>query len=370
MKKFTAYFAIFCSAIIVMGCSSPKLTSLKNKVNSANNTVSDLVNTINPNASTISSFENWKSTIDNATDNLEDSITLKISNYDEETYKLEKLGYYALTVKSDGTILGSTATITYTFDYRSNFKLYRAVKNNKLYEKLNDTEKNTLEFFKNVKFQIITDFMTDYEKELAIHDYIVKNFKYVSGEEKERYYDVNNFVNEKVGYCEAYAYSFAILATMSGIDNEIIFGSVDNVNHAWNAVKLDGEYYYIDTTFDDGSEDSNKILYDFFNLNDTTLAKTHVWDKARNKNLTATGTKYNYFIYNKSYFITLSALESFILQKVDNRENDIAFYIDGYELTNNDVNNILSKKSAVVSGYSILGDMDKTGGFVLTIKYR
>lgn len=370
MKKTKACFALVLSAFLLIGCSSSDLNPLKNNTNSANDTFSDILTSLDSNITTISDFEGWKNAIDNATDNLENNITLKIKNYNSEIYNLDALGYSSITVRGDGTIIGSTSTMTYTFDYSSNFKLLRAVKNNALLSKLNDTELATIEFFKSINAQIITDSMTDYEKELAIHDYIVKNYKYVSGEEKNNYYNVTNFIKEKTGYCEAYAYSFSILATLAELDNEIIFGSVDGVNHAWNAVKLDNEYYYVDPTFDDTRKDEPEIIYSFFNLDNDALLKTHTWDKAKNKNLTASGKKYNYFTYNHSYFTTLSSLENYILQKVNNKEKTIHFFVDGFNITNASIKDILSKKSALVSGYSIYGEVDNSGGFVLEIRYR
>lgn len=370
MKKAKAYFILALSASLLIGCSSSDLSNLKADANSANDTFSDLLTSLDSNITTISDFESWKRAIDNATNNLENNITLKIKSYNKEVYNLDDLGYSSITVRGDGTIIGSTSTMTYTFDYSSNFKLLRAVKDNSLLSKLSDSELATIEFFKSIKAQIITDSMTDYEKELAIHDYIVKNYKYVSGEEKSSYYDVTNFINEKTGYCEAYAYSFSILATLAELDNEIIFGSVDGVNHAWNAVKLANEYYYVDPTFDDTRTDKPEITYSFFNLDDEALLKTHTWDKAKNKNLTALGKKYNYFIYNNSYFTTLSSLENYILQKIDNKEKVIHFYIDNFNITNTDIKDILSKRSATVSGYVVYGELDNGGSLTLEIKYR
>ena len=54
--------------------------------------------------------------------------------------------------------------------------------------------------------------------------------------------------------CQGYAAAVYRLMLMAGIDCRVIVGAVDGTGHAWNIVKLDGKYYYMDSTFDAGKD--------------------------------------------------------------------------------------------------------------------
>jgi hypothetical protein len=55
----------------------------------------------------------------------------------------------------------------------------------------------------------------------------------------------------------------------AGIDNEI----VSNEDHAWNIVKIDGNWYHLDTTWNDG-ERKDEGFYKYYNMTDEELLQT------------------------------------------------------------------------------------------------
>lgn len=133
---------------------------------------------------------------------------------------------------------------------------------------------------------IINQEMTDYEKEKAIHDYIVNNTKYDNGfttnegvisPESHTIYGV---LVEGVGVCGGYAKTMKYLLDEVGIDSIVIGGTANGINHAWNMVKLDNEYYHVDCTWDDPvmKDGSDTILYDYFNVNDKDIRVSHNWE--------------------------------------------------------------------------------------------
>ena len=91
-----------------------------------------------------------------------------------------------------------------------------------------------------------------------------------------------------------------LLCDLSGIDCKMITGTAGGENHAWNLVKLDDQWYHTDVTWDDPSPDvPGRVLYTYFNVEETAIDKSHSWDDEWY--LTADGKEYNYFRQTKKY---------------------------------------------------------------------
>jgi len=152
--------------------------------------------------------------------------------------------------------------------------------------------------------QLIKPNMTDYQIELAIHDYLVENCEYDmdavnGGEIKAESFTAYGALCLGVAVCEGYAEAASILLNRSGVETKIITGTSKGVGHAWNLVKLDGEFYHLDVTWDDPiykSDEKSGIRYHYFNLTDDDISIDHQWDKSKYEACTA--TKYNYYKYN------------------------------------------------------------------------
>ena len=145
---------------------------------------------------------------------------------------------------------------------------------------------------------------TDYEKEKWIHDYLVKNISYGYPDD-DRAADGDAFttygalVRGKC-VCNGYSEAMKLLCDLSGIDCKMITGTAGGENHAWNLVKLDDQWYHTDVTWDDPSPDvPGRVLYTYFNVEETAIDKSHSWDDEWY--LTADGKKYNYFRQTKKY---------------------------------------------------------------------
>ena len=129
----------------------------------------------------------------------------------------------------------------------------------------------------NILNEHISDTMSDMEKVKAIHDYIVLNTKYL---QTKHCYDPYGVIVNGEGVCQGYAESMKLLLNKIGI--ECIYVSSTEMNHGWNIVNIDGEYYHIDATWDDPiSNEDNSIRYKYFALTDEEISKTHTWDKSK-----------------------------------------------------------------------------------------
>ena len=97
--------------------------------------------------------------------------------------------------------------------------------------------------------------MSDFDIALFLHDYIVDNTSYDSSGTTYSAYDC--LVN---GYCvcEGYARAYMLLLNKLGINCVIV--TSDEINHMWNAVEINGNYYFVDVTWDDTASNHNNFL--------------------------------------------------------------------------------------------------------------
>lgn len=146
--------------------------------------------------------------------------------------------------------------------------------------------------------QIITPDMTDYEKELAIHDYIVLNCKYGYVDYSKEYaYSAYGCLVQNTAVCNGYAEAMAILLSCEGIENQIICGTAGDELHAWNQVKINNQWYHVDATWNDPVPDMvGVVTHAYFNVPDDILSDTHTWDKEMYE--TCTSMDGNYYVYN------------------------------------------------------------------------
>lgn len=129
---------------------------------------------------------------------------------------------------------------------------------------------------------VIKPNMTDFEKELAIHNYIVLNTRY----DEENYnngtiptnsYNVYGTLTKGVAVCQGYSETLKLLLNKVGI--ECIVVSAPEMNHIWNIVTIDGKRYHVDITWNDPIPDrSGKVRYKYLNLPDYEMKKDHIWN--------------------------------------------------------------------------------------------
>ncbi len=164
-----------------------------------------------------------------------------------------------------------------------------SVLNDELYEKYDTMQKKAREIVE----KVIKPDMTDLEKELALHDYLVFNTtydyeNYLKDTVQEESHQPYGVLVNKVAVCDGFARTMQILLDMVGIENEFVHGYADGemgwIGHAWNMVKIDGEYFHLDVTFNNIDKNGIDIVNDtithtFFNLSDRQISIDHKWEK-------------------------------------------------------------------------------------------
>lgn len=200
---------------------------------------------------------------------------------------------YSITEKSkDGM------RVTFTFDISDNYYVYEKYIHNQPIPYDRPSAERLYDKVVEVIGRIIKDDMSDYEKELAIHDYIVSHCKYGYVDDSKEYaYRAYGVLVQNTAVCNGYAEAMALLLSCVGVENEFITGIADNELHAWNLVKIDGQWYQVDATWDDPLPDGGtRVRHQYFNVTDEIIDQRHDWEMADFPECSA--DEYNYFKKN------------------------------------------------------------------------
>lgn len=139
--------------------------------------------------------------------------------------------------------------------------------------------------------QITSPDMSDQEKIKAVYDYIAVNSYYGFGdgasltESGVSVHSPYAIISDGYGVCQAYALLNYKMLEKSGIEVMYITGTASNgqatENHAWNLVKLDGQWYHSDPTWGDPYPDvPGRVHYDYYMKSDGEFEQTHTWDSS------------------------------------------------------------------------------------------
>lgn len=190
----------------------------------------------------------------------------------------------------------------------------------------------------------IHDDMSDYEVTLRVYENIIKLVDYdtIGLERQKATKEIHDpaipddlrsiygvFVNKKA-VCAGYAMATQFLLNLFGI--ECIYVTSDT--HAWNIVKLEGDYYYLDTTWGDFSNTkkensfTDEIGYNLFCITSEEAFKLEAHTPADTfRHPECTATKCNYFHRHGLYFESYdySRIRSIVCECVANDKLSIQF---------------------------------------------
>ncbi len=272
---------------------------------------------------------------------LQPTVELKLNNYETSDYDLSELSqdsagiYGVYNIKIKASIIDDVADATATITYSQVFRIQQAMKNEKALSRLSFEDTTVLIKVKEIIAQVVKESMTDYEKELAIHDYLVLNYRYDYENYKndtipDESYSPYGLLIKGTGVCQAYAETMELLLNAVGIECKMVVGTSNGDNHGWNIVKLEDEYYMLDVTYDDPAPDeTGYVSYKYFNVTADQLALDHEWDSS--KWPTANGTKYNYYVYNDLVVNNYNDFKKLVAKKIKEGSRDIKVYINNYD---------------------------------------
>ena len=186
---------------------------------------------------------------------------------------------------------------------------------------------------------------TDYEKAVWFNDWLVENCRYDSS---YSYCAPEGALARGSGTCEAYHRAYVMLLNSVGIATDRISGD----GHVWTGVQLDGNWYHIDTTWDDAGYEDNSVdlQHLYFGLNDELMNQIHSSVTSSN-GISAHSLEDNYFIKTGKIKKWSDQYVSTIREHLNNGENtfditindsmidsykQIIYYLVAYQLSNTD----------------------------------
>ncbi len=117
----------------------------------------------------------------------------------------------------------------------------------------------------------------------ACHDYLAQHMSYDTSLQKR---DVYAAFVEGTGVCQGYSLAYAAMMKRAGIPFDYVNSTA--MNHMWNVIQLDGNWYHVDVTWDDPTVDRlGYVRHNYFLNSDTKIGSEgkdghYEWTTAQN----------------------------------------------------------------------------------------
>ena len=240
------------------------------------------------------------------------------------------------TVSTKSGIMGTTVLINFTYSVASIEELN---------EKLNLIESKANEIIE--KSGINSENIFD--SELKLHDLLAEMITYYEYEDineiPNKYHNIDGAFLENIAVCDGISKAYQILLSKIGIESIVVTGDLSGVSHAWNMVKLDGNWYHVDVTSNCSVKADNKVvIHSYFNITTDALKKTH---KITDEQLIPVANKedYAYYTYLDKTITGSDNFSNKLKQILDSNENQklIEFRVNGFDSVPDKIIDVLRK---------------------------
>lgn len=322
MKKYIPLLTLMISCVVVSGCSNAKTHNSEPVRESIGVRDEKEYNMLYGEDEIIECLlNNMKNNKSSCSFNVESQDLI-----DTKAWMAKLPGMNNISIEYVKVANGAGINVYATMEYWDNYPIVRAVETNDL---TNLTSKQTqlLRRYYDIIAQCTNSNMTAYQKEVAIHDYLVNNVEYDETKKLENTHSAYGAIIEGKSVCDGYAESFKTMMDMLGIECQVVIGEAAGEDHEWNMVCLDGAWYQVDVTWDDPvGKNGLGVSHKYFNVTDNELRRDHNWDQT--KYTAAVGTKYDYYpTSNMMKVTTQSEFNSYVAQRILGRDTDIEILI-------------------------------------------
>jgi len=141
-------------------------------------------------------------------------------------------------------------------------------------------------------YKTVNDSDSDVIKVKKAHDWLVRFIEYdydlyYNGREPSTEFNNASFFINRKRVCTGYAVFMSALCDLVDVESMLCFGTAYGAKyaagivktpegHAWNLIKIDGEWYHLDATWDDLKGD--RVGYNYFLISDKQMSKDHQWE--------------------------------------------------------------------------------------------
>ena len=224
----------------------------------------------------------------------------RLTKTDLEYYYINILSNHGEIFHVDPTMWGMASSGQYITKVRPTYTVTDAAALAEMKAELEQAVQNAL--------SLVSDNMSDLEKALVLHDFVCSNCEYDHTASLSHIRDAYGALVLKHAVCAGYAISYAHLLRQVGVHVDYI--DSQSMNHAWNAVFIDGEWYHVDVTWDDGYDIPEQFLHEYFLKSDTAIKNLEhpVWDYPL---YTCTSTRFDDYFWTKEDSFASGAVPCF-----------------------------------------------------------
>lgn len=215
--------------------------------------------------------------------------------------------------------------VTAQIEYWDNYPIIYAYRSNDT-SALNERQAAMYDRYCDILSSTVSSSNPDVINELTVHDYIVNNVRYVLDRNSDSpAYDA--LFNGSAS-CSGYTEVFQTLMDMAGISCIPVTGQAGGDNHIWNMVCLDGQWYHVDTTWDDPVGGDGTVRHNYFNITDDDILLDHTIES---EHPAATGTDLAYYnILGYTLFSSQSELNHYLASQVKSHAASCNFITRGF----------------------------------------
>lgn len=178
-------------------------------------------------------------------------VDLSDYKYSLQDYADSDYGYYNMS-SIDGTSEIETKGDTEKYSVEYNVDRIETPKQTQyVYDKIHQLIRDNASIIK----------ASDYDKAAWAYDYIIRHVSY---DYSYQNYSAYAALHDGNAVCQGYALLYYAFATELGLTCKIVSGMAGEASdwgsHGWNALKLEGKWYYVDTTWGAATQDRSYFL--------------------------------------------------------------------------------------------------------------
>lgn len=185
----------------------------------------------------------------------------------------------------------------------------------------------------------VNDEWDDLHKARYLHDMLATQAEYTDTSDDIEHSAYGALVNSKA-VCQGYTHAYGLLLKTCGVDSTIVVSS--KMKHEWNMVKIGGNFYHVDVTWDDPTEDDRGYVeHTYFMLSDSAFSSDeqhYGWSAVDADDTTYDNmwwkdvTRVIYYIDGKEYYIKKGdEVKGLLTERNENSGEETTLYtIDKY----------------------------------------